>query len=369
MLPLTPVIHLAAAGESCWDACSSAGSFYGGRCAGSPCADTELCCRSDMPAAAGCAGLGCVGEHCCADVASAEVSNEGEHCIEDCVDPTGEFDPACRSGFCGSGGFCCMQHQPAKGFVGCGDAGCRGYHCCVSVVGESAPVLNEHVDCWSRCLDPEGESGGCSSGFCGSGLCCRGDLEYPFDDPVCGESGCWGYHCCVLPGSEAAQSLADAPPAWVVAAVCVASALLLVAVLLLLRTCQVTARARKAAGVLLEGHDFSTGTPPSNTPNGRESGEATWRAYTPYEHDEPSLSSSRTASSFEVASPAGANQDRLHQLQTIRKNFPSQEEPEWLRDAEEAVSFGSPGPLRSGSAASDRRAPSGSSLRGSWRLL
>ena len=92
--------------------------------------------------------------------------------------------------------------------------------------------------------------------------------------------------------------------------------------------------------------------------------------YTPYEHDEPcSLSSSRTASSFEVASPAGANQDRLHQLQTIRKNFPSQEEPEWLRDAEEAVSFGSPGPLRSGSAASDRRAPSGSSLRGSWRLL
>ena len=75
-----------------------------------------------------------------------------------------------------------------------------------SVPPTSSP--NKRASSIDRCglgedlLDGEDRLGGeCSSGFCGAGLCCRFDPIRPIEG--CGESGCWGYHCCVGVGSAA----------------------------------------------------------------------------------------------------------------------------------------------------------------------
>jgi hypothetical protein len=286
MLPLAALAALSA-GEECWYACADKAGYYGGECSSDFCAEGELCCRDDTPYSpfameatdAGCGVLGCEGRHCCTEVASASIAHEGERCSAQCVDERGALDPECRSGFCGTGGFCCLRLDQNPGSVNCGDAGCEGHHCCVAVVGGAAPVFHEAVqDCWAPCgfgVDAEGQGrqgGECPTRFCGAGLCCRADPSHPFDDEACGESGCWGYHCCVGAGSVAR----GIPPPLSVdqsifgsVAAAVGAVLLILCLLCMARGGRAPAirgkdeaAARQAADSLLKGDDAERSSPP-----------------------------------------------------------------------------------------------------------
>jgi hypothetical protein len=274
------------AGEECWYACADKAGYYGGKCTTDFCAEGELCCRGDSPYTpfmveatdAGCGALGCNGQHCCTEVGSASLAHEGERCSDECVDERGALDPECRSGFCGSGGFCCLKLDQNPGSVNCGNAGCEAHHCCVDVAGAAAPVFHEAVqDCWEPCgfggeLEGEGRQGGnCPTRFCGAGLCCRADPSHPFDDGECGESGCWGYHCCVGAGSRARggpPSLSFGQSVFASAVAGIGALLLVLCLLYLVRGDGAPAArgkdeaARQAAELLIKGEDAPRVTPP-----------------------------------------------------------------------------------------------------------
>lgn len=281
-----------AGGEDCWYECADKAGYYGGKCPTGFCAEGELCCRGDSPYTpftvdatdAGCGVLGCEGKHCCTEVASAGLAHEGERCSDECVDERGALDPECRSGFCGSGGFCCLKLDQNPGSVNCGNAGCEAHHCCVDVAGAAAPVFHEVVqDCWAPCglggdAEGEGRQGGdCPTRFCGAGLCCRADPSHPFDDGECGESGCWGYHCCVGAGSRARggpPSLSFGQTMLASAVAGVGALLLIMCLLYLVRSDEAPAArggddaaAWQAAEVLIKGEGTARVAPPPAPPS------------------------------------------------------------------------------------------------------
>ena len=103
-----------ASSNNCWSDCQNFGDLYFGGVCGSRFCGGGLCCRaggaeiqSFLTADPGCAKLGCDGYSCCTkvDAETAPVLHEGAECEEQC----GAGDPACGTGFCGAGGFCCRS--------------------------------------------------------------------------------------------------------------------------------------------------------------------------------------------------------------------------------------------------------------------
>ena len=128
-------------------------------------------------------------------------------------------------------------------------------------------------DCWSPCgLGGERQGGACPTNFCGAGLCCRADPSHPFDDDECGESGCWGYHCCVALGTEAhgGPGQLSVRDAVFVAVVAGAGAIALVLCMLLLAKSDLQSKsrdadeaaAREAASALMQKASTHRGAPP-----------------------------------------------------------------------------------------------------------